>query len=299
MQFLHRFALVCFVIVYWGLTLDIRWHEVNALRSHYFILPHIIIYGGIVGIFLSYFFLRMKGYVVPLIPFTLFPLFSLFDEFWHTMYGVELAGDPMMYWSPAHWPFGLILIFLFYGLYKANIEQNQYARIYSKAFLVVMVVRLVQYLLVPLSPFSIYSELHTIFNIFIPSLTLLIFVTCMKLAGDRSIYLPAALLLGYAAPTLVFFGPTPDIYNTYTGFGLLYVVTFLVLLQEKISLVSMIVLALVSTGYIFFIGLTQTVFTFFNLLSSLIIVVSGTILYFYFDEYLVSRHGEKITKLLG
>ena len=297
----YRLGLFLFSVITLGVGWDMRWHGVYPVREHYFIVPHVTIYVGIVLILICFFLLRVKGHRIPLTVFFWFPALSVFDTFIHTLFGEELPSSPMMFWSPGHWGFGVVILYTLYILYKTHIEDNKYVVTYIKALLFLGPIKLLLYLLIPLSLFSSFNDLHSIFSICIAPLTLLIFITCFKLVGDMSILLPAILLVSmYQLGTNSFFGPASNIiYNTQAGVSFLYLMVFFMLLFEKTSLRYFITITVVCVLYVYGIEFfsTETV-SLARVGISVIIVIPFSIVYFYFDD-VVFRYLRAPIKKMG
>lgn len=291
-KLVFRTSFVWLLLVGLGLGYDVRWHELNPLRDHYFIAPHLIMYVGIILLMATFFVLFLRGYKVPLWVFVLFPLLSIFDEFWHTLYGVELYTDPMMFWSPAHWPFGLIIIYIVYVLKNLKIEDNEHLLVYIKAVFFSLIIKFFYGLLAPLSVFSFYKELHTDFNIFTPSLVVLLFLSITKFVRDKSVLLPLTLIVSmYQIGSLSFFAHHSDlVYNTISTQTFIYFIGFLFALFGLYKLSHYLVVATIPFFVISTIKYIHTGgLVLYEVVFSLAIVLAFTIIYFYLEEEVVSK----------
>jgi hypothetical protein len=205
-----------------------RWHGINPVRDHYFIAPHVVIYVGIILLLVVCAALTVYAYKIPLFVFVLFPILSVFDELWHRTFGLELATSPMMFWSPAHWSFGLVMWYVMVVLYRLRIEKNEALMLYMQTLIyVIYPVKFLWYLLVPLAPYSRYESLHTFFSVGVTVVFVLLFVTAYKIHRSHLVALIAYLILANASGAYrLFFIWGDRIYNASS----VYAVFFLILL---------------------------------------------------------------------
>jgi len=161
---------VCFpvtsLVIIAAINLDGFWH-VSIGRDSLFILPHLILYSGLVFLFI--FLYRTKG-SVPKITWLLAALVVIsgpFDDWWHTNFGVEQINDLLIVWSPPHLMVELSLIGLFLIVLKKLVIQNakfsltlQWAAIFSLVLITLMPLDL-------LSPYQVLGEFGGLINIFV------------------------------------------------------------------------------------------------------------------------------------
>lgn len=161
---------VCFpvtsLVIIAAINLDGFWH-VSIGRDSLFILPHLILYSGLVFLFI--FLYRTKG-SVPKITWLLAALVVIsgpFDDWWHTNFGVEQINDLLIVWSPPHLMVELSLIGLFLIVLKKLVIQNakfslmlQWAAISSLVLITLMPLDL-------LSPYQVLGEFGGLINIFV------------------------------------------------------------------------------------------------------------------------------------
>jgi len=161
---------VCFpvtsLVIIAAINLDGFWH-VSIGRDSLFIPPHLILYSGLVFLFI--FLYRTKG-SVPKITWLLAALVVIsgpFDDWWHTNFGVEQINDLLIVWSPPHLMVELSLIGLFLIVLKKLVIQNakfsltlQWAAISSLVLITLMPLDL-------LSPYQVLGEFGGLINIFV------------------------------------------------------------------------------------------------------------------------------------
>ncbi len=161
---------VCFpvtsLVIIAAINLDGFWH-VSIGRDSLFIPPHLILYSGLVFLFI--FLYRTKG-SVPKITWLLAALVVIsgpFDDWWHTNFGVEQINDLLIVWSPPHLMVELSLIGLFLIVLKKLVIQNakfslmlQWAAISSLVLITLMPLNL-------LSPYQVLGEFGGLINIFV------------------------------------------------------------------------------------------------------------------------------------
>ena len=161
---------VCFpvtsLIIIAAINLDGFWH-VSIGRDSLFIPPHLILYSGLV--FLFVFLYKTKG-SVPKITWLLAALVVIagpFDDWWHTNFGVEAINNILIVWSPPHLMVELSLIGLFVIVLQKLVIQNakfsltlQWAAISSLVLITLMPLDL-------LSPYQVLGVFGGLINIFV------------------------------------------------------------------------------------------------------------------------------------
>ncbi|MCH7969235.1 MAG: hypothetical protein IH841_08345 [Thaumarchaeota archaeon] len=161
---------VCFpvtsLVIIAAINFDGFWH-VSIGRDSLFIPPHLILYSGLVFLFI--FLYKTKG-SVPKITWLLAALVVIsgpFDDWWHTNFGVEQINDLLIVWSPPHLMVELSLIGLFLIVLKKLVIQNakfsltlQWAAIFSLVLITLMPLDL-------LSPYQVLGVFGGLINIFV------------------------------------------------------------------------------------------------------------------------------------
>jgi len=161
---------VCFpitsLIIIAAINFDGFWH-VSIGRDSLFIPPHLILYSGLV--FLFVFLYKTKG-SVPKITWLLAALVIIagpFDNWWHTNFGVETINNILIVWSPPHLMVELSLIGLFVIVLQKLVIQNakfsltlQWAAISSLVLITLMPLDL-------LSPYQVLGVFGGLINIFV------------------------------------------------------------------------------------------------------------------------------------
>ncbi len=221
-----RLGIIGVLVIQAGLSFDVLWHRGNELREHYFILPHIVIYVGIILLLLSAALLRRRGVRLPLWVFVIFPLLSLFDEFWHRTFGVELATSPLMFWSPAHWSFMIAVWYVLHQLYirtKTALEQFDVILLETLLYFVIPI-RFVAFMLAPLGPFSPYESLVGGLSILVPILIVFVYVTMHEIVRNNTLILPAALFLASSDIITRCFAMVHPIYRPGLGQAVMFIV---------------------------------------------------------------------------
>lgn len=286
-----RFGLLFYFIYAFGAVADMRWHTVNVLRDHYFILPHILMYLGVIGIMSSFLLLYLKKEKISLWVFLVFPFMSFFDEFWHNFYGVELATSPMMFWSPAHWGFGIAMICVLMQFLKSNIEDNIQIKTFLQAALLGWIFGFARFLLVPLFPFSFYENLHTNFNILSVIFLYLFLISLLKILGNKAVILPMLFALTIVqAPGFNFLIGEEYVYGSSSAFMLSYLGVFLITVFDKYNLKHYLLNSFFVVSLIFIlVFLSKNSFSFSYYFFSLTISASFTIIYFYFEQWIYEK----------
>jgi hypothetical protein len=237
-----------------------QWHAFNQSREFYFMAPHVAIYVGILGVMAACAVLYARGEKISLWVFILFPLLSVFDEFWHRLYGIELSTSAMMFWSPAHWSFGVVSWFVLYALYRTGIEKEYYISLYVRTLLYyVLPIRLIMYVLIPLAPFYIYTHLHTAFSILVPVAVSLLLCTMYKIVQQKDVLLPGLLLVtsSFVGPFQFFFAQHDMVYNITASYRILTVAVFLFCIAGMLTRTVYMVLAFGSVVLIALIAYLQ------------------------------------------
>ncbi len=161
---------VCFpitsLIIIAAINFDGFWH-VSIGRDSVFIPPHLILYSGLVFLFI--FLYKTKG-SVPKITWLLAALVVIagpFDDWWHNNFGVEAINNILIVWSPPHLMVELSLIGLFVIVLQKLVIQNakfsltlQWAAISSLVLITLMPLDL-------LSPYQVLGLFGGLVNIFV------------------------------------------------------------------------------------------------------------------------------------
>jgi len=161
---------VCFpvtsLIIIAAINFDGFWH-VSIGRDSLFIPPHLILYSGLVFLFI--FLYKTKG-SVPKITWLLAALVvsaAPFDDWWHTNFGVEEIDNILIVWSPSHLMVELSLIGLFVIVMRKLVTQNakfsltlQWAAISSLVMIILMPLGL-------LGPYQVLGVFGGLVNIFV------------------------------------------------------------------------------------------------------------------------------------
>src|ERR1043165_2995445 len=92
---IYRLSILSFLIIFLGISFDMQWHKIHPIRLDYFIIPHLVIYAGIIGVMLTFLILKLRKFDIPIYAFVIFPILSCFDQLWHTVYGVEAYTSPL------------------------------------------------------------------------------------------------------------------------------------------------------------------------------------------------------------
>jgi hypothetical protein len=281
--YLYRMGILAVLLIYVGLSFDVSWHRVHGIRDFYFIGPHIVIYIGIILLLASSLALKAKGYGISLWAFVLFPLLSVFDEVWHRVFGLELETSPLLYWSPAHWSFGLALWYVLFQIVKLPIEQNQYIAAVGNALIwYVIPVRFIAYILVPLSPFSSYVSLRGMWSITIPITIVLIIYTIHKYLQNALVVSYGVLFLASTELIARHFGFFDRIYHPqYIMLFLFSAILFVALtstLSRYVYMGSAVVAVCIIHGLFFLTGGEARVSTF-----AAHIAIAGLFAFFYYD----------------
>jgi len=118
---------ICFPITSLAIIIAINfdgfWH-VSVGRDSLFIPPHLILYSGLVFLFILLY--KSKG-TVPKITWLLAALVVIagpFDDWWHTNFGVEELNSILIVWSPPHLIVELSLIGLFVIVLQKLVNLN-------------------------------------------------------------------------------------------------------------------------------------------------------------------------------
>jgi hypothetical protein len=278
------------MVIATGLAWDMQWHSAFPTREYYFIPPHVAIYAGIAGMLCACFMYRLYGFRMPIKVFLLYPLLSLFDEFWHRTYGIELATSPMMFWSPAHWSFTVVTWYILYQIYKTKSESNEYITLLMRTLLFYFLpIRLLAYILIPLAPFSQYAYLHTVFNIVIPILLTLFSCTAYALVQQKDILLPGTLLLGasFSGPFRFFFAPSDGIFNVLGAYRPLFLLVFLICVTDARSRWTYMLLAYAVVFLSVCIGYLQHTLVWHAVLYWMILAPITASIYFDLEQRLI------------
>ena len=304
-EFFFRLFLFGLALYTLGVNADMNWHAVNSIREDYFIMPHILMYLGILWMLLAFLFLKIKGISINYFVFVLFPVLSVFDEIWHRVFGVELATSPMMFWSPAHWLFGVVILYLIFESMRHKIESNLYIKTFLQVTFLILIWRFIRYLLVPLSPFSYYPELHSVYNILIVIFLYLFLVTLTKLTNNKHVFLPLVCLAAVsAAPGFNFI--TGDS-NTYGGYQTLFFASLPVLFIGIFSLYNIkyyIFYGLYITNLVsFFVFINKSDLSWQYFIFVNLVTFGFAVLYFFAEEAIFAKLSKsskfkKLTSLL-
>ncbi len=229
-----RSAIIAHAIMLYGFSVDLMWHGIYPLREFYFIPPHVVIYIGITLLLASFAFLRLRGAHVSLWVFVAYPLLSVFDEFWHRTYGIELATSPLAFWSPAHWSVIVLTWYMMFLVYRTGVETVPVIKLFlSTLIFFVLPVRLLMYLAVPLAPYSYIDTLHSSLNHLVTVTIVLFMCSLHYLIRRNEILLVGVLSLAVlSGPYLSFFMP----YSEEFGHTSLVRVLFLILMIMLVTL---------------------------------------------------------------
>lgn len=291
----YRLFLICYSFYSLAIVFDMRWHTLNPIRDHYFITPHVLLYLGVVGMIFSFLCLKLKGHKISYWVFILFPLMSLFDDFWHTYFGVELASSPLMFWSPAHFSIGLIALYLLYQLYKTHVEPNTYIVDYLKVAFWIKFYFFFRYILVPISPFTKYLELQNYLNILSPVFLFLLIMSIFKFSKDYRILFPF-LILASTAPTdeFRFLIHSDYVYNTNSIIFFLFTILFLFIILQKFDLLSYLVVGELTIIYIFFLQfISRNIVDIWWLVYSICVVPPFVYIYFLIESKILGFINKK------
>lgn len=285
-SFFYRLSFLGILLFNLGTMYDMRWHHTNPIRDHYFIIPHIIIYFSVFVILAGFLLLKLKGYRVPLLIFALFPFMSIFDDLWHRFFGIELATSPMMFWSPAHWSFGLVMLYIVYSLIKTSAENNRTVIFLIKTIFFVNVCRFIYYLLIPLSPYSIYPDLHSIFNITVPLLFVFIPITLYKIISNQKMFIAGLFLLG-STPTNEwnFFARYDYVFATDKTLLFILLFTFLFVVSTNLKMYSYLGLSTIVTSFFFLLAFLMNIELNIDMVFfSFVISIAFIIIYYITEE---------------
>lgn len=293
--FFYRFTFLGVLLFSLGIIYDMRWHAINPIRAHYFILPHIIIYFGILVILFGFLAMKLKKTPIPIWIFVLFPISSLFDDFWHRFFGVELSTSPMMFWSPAHWVFGLIILYILYILIKIDIERNEVVNLLARSLLFMGIIRFVYYLLIPLSPYSGYINLHSVFNIIVPLVFVLAPITLYRIVGNQTVFLFSLIMLSMTSTReWNFFVGNNYVYSADKTLYFILMCTFFFAISTGRGITQHILFSNFILAVFFTLALLSgNSFSYEYMLYATLILNSFSVLYFAVEEALVAYLDQK------
>jgi hypothetical protein len=286
-----RGAIIAHAIMFYGFSTDLMWHAIHPLREFYFIPPHIIIYIGITLLLASLAFLRLKGCSISLWVFVAYPLLSVFDEFWHRTYGIELATSPLAFWSPAHWSVIVLTWYMMFSVYKTGAEKVPIIILFLKSLVFfVLPVRLLMYLAIPLAPYSYIDTLQNPLNHLV-TVTIVLFICSLHYyLQENNILLVGMLsLFALSGPYLSFFMPYSQEYGHASLVRLLFLTVMICLVSiEKSRMLYMFFGAL--TGILmltvpFLSGATLSVYVYVFIIGSSTLWAA---LYYDTEKYILS-----------
>ena len=242
-----RCALIAYTIIIYGIAADLKWHRMFPLREFYFIPPHIIIYAGITILLIALSFLRWRRYEISLWAFVAYPLLSVFDEFWHRTFGIELATSPLAFWSPAHWSFSVVTWYILFLLYRLDIEPVRILKTFIEATIFMIIpVRLLMYVAVPVAPYTHIEYLSTWLNHCVTILPILVMSSIHFILKRDDVLLISVLILSAVSGPYVRLFFDPDHYLSHSTLVkvLLFIVLILLVTCRK-SRALYIVLAMI------------------------------------------------------
>lgn len=154
------------LIIMAAIHFDGFWH-VNMGRESLFILPHLILYSGLVFLFILFYVTKATIPKFTWILIILIVVSAPFDEWWHNNFGVEQINDILIVWSPPHLIVELSLIGLFAIVMQKLIIQNG---TFSITLQWAVISSLVLFILIPfdlLSPYRVLGVYGGLINLIV------------------------------------------------------------------------------------------------------------------------------------
>lgn len=286
-----RVGIIAHAIMLYGFSSDLMWHEIYPLRETYFIPPHILIYCGITLLLSAFAFLKLKRYRVSLWVFVAYPLLSLFDEFWHRTYGIELASSPLAFWSPAHWSVTLVTWYMLFLLYRIGAETEPVINLFLRAVVFfVLPVRLLMYLAIPIAPYSYLESMHSPLNHLVTVAVILFMCTLHHLFRQNDMLLVGVLSLAtVSGPYISLFMPQSQEFSHTTLVRVLMVTLMITLMAFTRSRAFYILCAVVTGLSLLIVPLLDGVV--FGLMMYIYIAVTAGFfgsLYYDTEKYILS-----------
>lgn len=164
---MHRLAAAATLVTLTGLYFDGWWHGAFG-RHSFWILPHQVIYSGVVltaGVVLLRWFLDRqvgrafaRGYRVLGVAVGLTVLAAPFDDLWHRTFGAELPTSVLSFWSPPHLTGLLSAIAGGLGVLSTMVQEDGSRRFpWAMIAQTVGIIGFATFALIPFEPTSLYK----------------------------------------------------------------------------------------------------------------------------------------------